>query len=129
MKPTKIFNTVISVLIAFSLLWAGFWVYQWLDQTRVLKKMVENLSADSRIAEVLVTKSEYDEESKKIKTTIKFLEYDAKSRPLAPKYFAFQGNIIQFQALVIRFEDELVKNVDQLLGKSAYLFTKAFILY
>jgi hypothetical protein len=114
--------------MAAALLSAGFWIHQWLEENRILRKVIERLSADSRIAEVLVTKSELDEKTRKIRTTIKFLEYDAKGNPLPAKYFAFQGNVIQFQSLVIRFEDKFVQTGDQLKGKSAYLFLKAFVL-
>lgn len=99
-----------------------------LEEAEVLRKVVERLSADSRAAEVLVTQSRYNETTKRIETTIKFLEYDAEGKPLPPRYLVFQGNIIQFQSFVVRFEDRLIKAGDKLRGKSAYLFTKAFIL-
>ena len=105
-----------------------FWIAKRVEETQILRKVVERLSADSRIAEVLVTQSRYNEATKKIETTIKFLEYDAAGKPLLPRYLTFQGNIIQFQSLVIRFQDRLVKAGDKLKGKSAYLFMKAFIL-
>jgi len=107
---------------------AAFSIQQFLHREKILKQMIERLSADSRIAEVVVTKSELDESTGKVLTTIKFLEYDAQSKPLPPKYFTFRGNVIQFQSLVIRFSDELVKKGDKLRGKSAYLFLKAFVL-
>lgn len=128
MKVSQVFNAIVSLIMAAALLSAGFWINRWLEENRILRKVVERLSADSRIAEVLVTKSEFDEASRKIRTTIKFLEYDAKGNPLPPRHFTFQGNIIQFQALVIRFEDRFVKAGDELRGKSAYLFMKAFVL-
>ena len=114
--------------LGIGLLAGGLWLHRWREEGRILRRVVERLSADSRIAEVLVTKSEFDEAAKKIRTTIKFLEYDAKNNPLPAKYFTFQGNIIQFQALVIRFEDKFVRAGDRLRGKSAYLFMKAFVL-
>jgi len=86
------------------------------------------LEAESRIAEVLVTNVQYVEKYNKIKTTIKFLEYDSKGEPLEPKYFTFAGNIIQFQSLVIRFDDIHIKRADKLRGRSAYLFWKVFML-
>ena len=105
-----------------------YWVVKRLEERAILKQVIERLSADSRVAEVLVTQSRYDEATKKIETTIKFLEYDATGKPLAPRFFTFQGNTIQFQALVIRFQDKLVEAGDKVRGKSAYLFLKAFIL-
>lgn len=104
------------------------WLSKRLEENRILKQVVTRLSADSRIAEVLVTQSAFNEQTGKIETTIKFLEYDSKGSPLKPRYFTFQGNIIQFQALVIRFEDKLVQAGDKLKGKSAYIFLRAFML-
>jgi hypothetical protein len=129
MKPlSRIFSLALAVVF---LLVAGkgvYWIAKRLEERRILKQVIERLSADSRIAEVLVTQSRYDEKSGKIETTIKFLEYDAGGKPLEPRYFTFQGNVIQFQSLVIRFQDELVRSGDKIRGKSAYLFLKAFVL-
>jgi len=94
----------------------------------LLKKVIERLTADSRVAEVIVTDVKSDLKTGKKYATIKFLEYDTKMNPLEPKYFTFSGNIIQFQSMVIRFDDFYVKNGHPLKGKSAYLFMKAFML-
>lgn len=128
MNAPKIFKTILAAAGAVALLLAGIAIYRWVEESRVLRQVIERLSADSRAAEVLVTKSEFDETTRKIRTTIKFLEYDANARPLPARYFTFQGNIIQFQSLVIRFGDKFVKAGDRLRGKSAYLFLKAFVL-
>jgi hypothetical protein len=93
-----------------------------------LKRIIERLTADSRVAEVIVTDVKCNPRTKQTSTTIKFLEYDTKLRPLEPKYFTFSGNIIQFQSMVIRFDDFYVKKGHPLKGKSAYLFMKAFRL-
>ena len=97
-------------------------------ENQALKKIIERLCADSRVAEAVVTEVRFDPAAKKNYTTIKFLEYDTKLRPLAPKYFTFSENIIQFQALVLRFDDFYIKKGDPLKGKSAYIFMKAFAL-
>lgn len=128
MNIPKVVNAGITLLLAVALILSGIWVHRWLEEGRILRQVIDRLSADSRAAEVLVTKSEFDEDSKKIKTTIKFLEYDSAGKPLTPKYFTFHGNIIQFQSFVIRFQDDLVKAGDKLKGKSIYLFMKAFVL-
>jgi len=123
---------VLAVLISVALLLligkGVYWIAKRVEEARVLRKVIERLSADSRIAEVLVTQSRYDEEAARMETTIKFLEYDAGSVPLPPRYFTFRGNVIQFQALVIRFDDKLVQAGDWLRGRSAYLFLRAFAL-
>ena len=92
------------------------------------KKILSNLNAESRIAEVLVTGSRLDEITGDFITTIKFLEFDVNDQPLRPKYFTFHGNKIQFQSLVIRFKDDYVEQGHRLKGKSIYLFLKAFVL-
>lgn len=97
-------------------------------ENKILKEVISRLEADSRIAEALVTNVYFDETSKKTHTTIKFLEYDSKGKPLTPMYFTFPGNIIQFESLVIRFDDIYIRNKDALKGKSAYLFWKVFML-
>ena len=101
---------------------------RYFKENAVLKAMVARLEADSRVAQVLVTGVRYDEATGKKFTTIKFLEFDSKGRPLEPKYFTFSGNIIQFQSLVIRFDNIKIRQGDKLRGKSAYLFLSVFML-
>lgn len=125
--------TIVKLCLILILLGAGaYYSYQFYNkyvyQTKILKKIVARLQADSRIAEVLVSDVKFNPIIQKHITTIKFLEYDSLGQPLKPKYFTFSGNIIQFQSLVVRFEDKLVMAGDALKGKSVYLFWKAFIL-
>lgn len=101
---------------------------RYIYEKAVLKQIIARLQADSRVAEVLVTGVNYNETDQQTYTTIKFLEYDSKGKPLEPKYFTFSGNIIQFQSLVIRFDDIYTRQGDPLKGKSAYLFWKVFML-
>jgi len=131
MKMRTVGKLFFLIVVVLAVLLAGFGVYQLarrIGEASVLRKVIERLSADSRIAEVLVTQSRLNEETGRIETTIKFLEYDAKGNPLPPRYFTFQGNIIQFQSLVIRFQDKLVRRGSGMQGKSAYLFLRAFAL-
>ena len=125
----RFFSGWVRLLIISGLIFgAYYWVKTVVYQNEILKKMIARLEADSRAAQVLVTAVQYNEEAQKTFTTIKFLEFDAAGKPLAPQYFTFSGNIIQFQALVIRFDDMKIKYADKLKGKSAYLFLKAFML-
>lgn len=128
MHASKFVRYTIRFFIIAAVLAAIISVKLMFHREKVLRQVIERLSADTRIAEVVVTKSELDEPTGKILTTIKFLEYNAQGAPLVPKYFTFRGNIIQFQSLVIRFNDHLIKKGDKLKGKSAYLFMKAFVL-
>ncbi len=124
MKVAKLFFSFLLIFICLALF---LWVRQHTENRR-LEKIIQRLTADSRIAQVVVTNSEKNQEKGKTYTTIKFLEYDTKLKPLAPKYFTFSGNIIQFQSMVIRFDDFYIKRGHPLKGKSAYLFMKAFSL-
>ncbi len=126
MKRVKFFT--IFFLIFVVVLFIQDHVRRYYNERKVLRMVIERLQADSRIAEVLVTGVNYDENKGKIFTTIKFLEYGVNSKPLEPKYFTFSGNIIQFQSLVIRFDDRYTRAGDALRGKSIFLFWKVFML-
>ncbi len=117
-----------SVLLLAFILTAIFYLAKNQLEHYLLNKIIARLSADSRVAEVVVTQVKPDVKTKKIYTTIKFLEYDVQLNPLEPKYFTFSGNVIQFQSMVVRFDDFYVKKGHPLKGKSAYLFMKVFRL-
>ena len=121
-------RNVRRIIIIIAIVAAGVFIARRFHEQAVLQKIVGRLQADSRVAEVLVTGVNYNEEFHKNFTTIKFLEYDAGGRPLEPKYFTFPGNTIQFQSLVVRFDDQFVMAGDRLRGRSAYLFWKVFTL-
>lgn len=123
-KISKLKIIILAVIISI----IAFYLINTFRENQLLKKVIERLTADSRVAEVMVTDVKLDSKTKKTYTTIKFLEYDSKLKPLEPKYFTFSGNIIQFQSMVIRFDDFYVKKGHPLKGKSAYLFMKAFML-
>ena len=124
LRMSKLKIAVVGTIIFIGILY----ITNTLRENLLLKKVIERLTADSRVAEVIVTDVKRDSKTKKTYTTIKFLEYDTKLNPLEPKYFTFSGNIIQFQSMVIRFDDFYVKRDHPLKGKSAYLFMKAFML-
>ena len=128
MPMKKIFYFSVMIILAISVVFAIYQIQKFINKNKVLKQVIERLEADSRIAEVFVTNVSYDKNSKKVLTTIKFLEYDTKGRPLDPLYFSFPGNIIQFQSLVIRFDNEFIRQGDPKRGKSVYLFWKVFML-
>ncbi|MFH1339301.1 MAG: hypothetical protein ABIH40_05620 [Candidatus Omnitrophota bacterium] len=126
MRKSLYFLVIIPVICGVFLIYK--YTVRYINENKILKEVIYRLEADSRIAEALVTDVSADERTGKNLTTIKFLEYDTKGRPLKPKYFTFPGNIIQFQSLVIRFDDLYIRKKDLLRGRSAYLFWKAFML-
>ena len=123
---------IISIIVVMGVLAGVYFAYDIISERirrlEILKLMIDRMSGDTRVADVLVTDVSYDETSSKYQTTIKFLEYDSYGRPMKAKYFTFQGNIIQFQSLVIRFDDDYVQQGDLLRGKSLHLFWKVFML-
>ncbi len=109
-------------------IFCAVYLYTRVRENIVLKKVIQRLSADSRVAEVVVTDVKRDPKENKTFTTIRFQEYDSLMNPLIPKYFTFSSNLIQFQSLVIRFDDFYVESGHPIKGKSAYLFMKVFAL-
>ena len=97
----KNFKKTVYMFVILLIIIAGGYGYNYvrkhLYENRQLKEVIKRLEADSRAADVLVTKVCYDENTGKNLTTIKFLEYDTKENPLEPRYFTFSGNIIFFQ--------------------------------
>lgn len=124
MKLKRLLAFILAVLVLSGL----FYIVRSLREDQMLRKVIERLTAESRVAEAIVTEVRFDPRTRKAYTTIKFLEYDTELRPLSPKYFTFSGNTIQFQSMVVRFDDYFVKRGHPLKGKSAYLFIKAFML-
>ncbi len=120
----KIRSAILLILAVFFFIYGFKFVTEFL----IFQKIIQNLKAESRLAEVLVVESSLDEYSRKYTTTIKFLEYDVHGKPLKPKYFTFNGNLIQFQTLVVRFDDKYIEQGHRMKGKSIALFLKAFVL-
>ena len=116
-------NLIILAVLFF--LFVGYFRFK---EFMTFRRIIHNLKAESRIAEVLVTESSLDEYTRKYTTTIKLLEYNVKGKPLKAKYFTFKGNVIQFQTLVVRFDDKYIEEGHRMKGKSVYLFLKAFVL-
>jgi len=133
MKNLSKFLWVIKILgpilvLAF-VAFKGYQLYQKrVEEARILKQVIARLTADSRLAEVIVSGVEFNPITQQHMTTIKFLEYNSEGLPMWPKYYTFAGNLIQFQSLVVRFEDKFVMAGDELRGKSISLFWKVFLL-
>lgn len=121
-------NKYLKIILGVLVLVIGYFAYQFWHQQSVYKQIISRLLADSRVAEVLVSSVNFDERTRRIYTTVKFLEYDSRGKALEAKYFTFPGRILQFQSLVVRFDDRYVTMGSRLKGKSAYIFLKAFAL-
>lgn len=124
----KAIGRILKFAVFCAIIFYVVYLFNLAGEKAILKKVIERLSADSRIAEVTVTDVRRDPQKKITYTTVRFQEYDSQSNPLPLKYFTFSSNIIQFQSLVIRFDDFYVKSGHPLKGKSAYLFLNVFAL-
>jgi hypothetical protein len=114
---------------------AGIWWYQEhfsarreLEQAkqenRVLQQVVQRLSDEKRVAEVLVTDQKTVDGV--LNTTLLFVEYDRQGNSLPPRCFTVRGKRVHFDALVIKFDRDFVKQGDGLRGHSIALFTTVY---
>ena len=95
-------------------------------EIRRLARVVERLEAETRRAQVIVTKQGVNPATGRLETTLKFMETGPGGDPLPPRYFTVEGDVVYFDALVIRFEREYVERGDALRGKSICLFRRVF---
>jgi hypothetical protein len=114
----------------------GIWVYQdrFLTSARIaklekereaLKQVVQRLSDEKRVAEMLVTEQGVDS-SGELRTTLLFVEYTRGGESLPPKVFTIVGKLAHLDAMVIKFDHHFVQDGDELRGHSIALFTKLY---
>lgn len=94
------------------------------EEKKVLNQVVERLSDEKRVADVLVT--EQTRVNGVLKSTLLFVEMDKNGRSLPPKRFEVLGETAHIDALVIKFEQEYVARGDALRGHSIALFTRIY---
>jgi hypothetical protein len=94
------------------------------EEVHLLEQVVQRLSSEKRVAEVLVTgETVVDGEPQ---TTLLFVESDRKGEALSPRQFTIKGKIAHIEAMVIRFDRGFVKQNDPLKGHSIALFTRIY---
>lgn len=89
-----------------------------------LETVVERLSAERRVAEVLVT--DQSTVGGALQTDLLFVEYARDGRPLPPKRFTVTGDVVHVAALVVKFDRAFVRAGDGLRGRSVALFTRLY---
>jgi hypothetical protein len=94
------------------------------EKNRVLTRIVERLSDEKRVAEILVT--DQKTVSGVPHTTLLFVEYDKTGQSLPPKSFIIEGEQAHIDALVIKFDRHFVSEGDPLRGHSIALFTRIY---
>lgn len=113
----------------------GVWYYQ--DQSSASRKIadltrekeqleaiVERLSTEKRVAQVLVTDQRRVDGV--LETTLLFVEEAKDGRSLPPRQIVVRGDHAYIDALVIKFDQSFLKAGDALRGHSIALFDKIF---
>ncbi len=91
-----------------------------------LRRVIDRLTQEQRVAEVIVTKQRHDASGRVLDTEIQFIELDRDGHALAPRTFSLPGHVIYFDGLVIKFAHDLVAAGDPLRGRSIMLFRRIF---
>ena len=91
-----------------------------------LQQVVERLSREQRVADVIVVRQDRDAQGRIESTQIEFIELDRDGYPLAPREFCLPGHVLYFDGLVIKFAEEYVAAGDPLRGKNILLFRRLF---
>lgn len=97
-----------------------------------LQQYVKRLTAERRVAEMLVTNQKPAAGGKGIaraepaQTTVLFEEFGPTGQMLPPRRFTIDGDVIHIDALVIKFEHDLVQQDDPLHGHTIVLFHKLY---
>src|SRR4051794_18980436 len=86
-------------------------------EKEALKQVVQRLSDERRVAELLVTEQKLDS-SGELRTTLLFVEYTRNNESLPPKLFTIVGKWAHIDATVIKFDRHFVSDGDELRGHS-----------
>ncbi len=132
------FTTTLTLLVLGA---AGVWLFydklsDWYRISQLeaekakLQKIVGNLSAETRRAEIAVINQRVEpavagRPAVKV-TDLLFVEYGRNGQPLPPRQLTLRGESAHFDAMVIKFERDLVGEGDPLRGQSIALFTRAY---
>jgi len=93
-------------------------------KTEQLKQVVQRLTADRRVADLIVT--DQSNFGGATKTTLLFVEYARDGSALPAKRFTIDGIVAYVDAMVIKFDGKFVQDNDPLRGRSIALFTRLF---
>jgi hypothetical protein len=95
------------------------------DRNAQLLSIVQRLSSETRVADILVTSQSTGADGK-LSTELRFVEYDHQGNPLPARQFVISGQVIHIDALVVKFEGKFVEENDPLRGHSVALFSRIY---
>ncbi len=94
-------------------------------KTEQLQGVVTRLTAEKRVAEILVTERIIDAAGLPISNLL-FVEYAKDGSTLPPRQFTVRGEHVHVDGLVIEFANDFVQKDDPLRGHSILLFDKIY---
>ncbi len=94
------------------------------DRAAQLSQYVDRLTADRRVAELLVTDQRVVDGV--TRTSVLLVEYAADGSPLPAKAFVLQGAEAHLDAMVVQFADDLVEADVPMRNHSLALFTRLY---
>jgi len=94
------------------------------EEKQALKELVTRISAESRLADIVVTRQRTVEGV--LESTLLFVEMTKDGKPLSPREFTVRGKNIHIDHLLVKFRNEFVEAGDSLRGKSIALFDKIY---
>lgn len=95
------------------------------QQKQQLEQIVQRLTAEKRVAEILVTERSVGQDGTPT-TGLLFVEYARDGSTLPPKAFIVRGEHVHIDGMVIEFEGQHVRDGDPLRGHSIILFDKIY---
>jgi len=94
-------------------------------ELRTLQEIIQRLTAEERVAQVVVTDRTVDP-SGAVVTRLEFHEWDRAGKRLPPVFATITGKEVYFEALFIKFQNEYVEKGEKLRGKAIILFRRIF---
>lgn len=95
------------------------------QKNEVLQQFVARLSAERRVAEMLVLDKSVGDNGIPRRTLL-FVEYDRTGQAMDPRQFVVDGEMTHVDAMVIQFHRHFVGSGDALRGQSIALFTRIY---
>lgn len=95
------------------------------QKNEVLQQFVARLSAERRVADVLVLDKSTTPQGV-TRRTLLFVEYDRAGQAMDPRQFVVEGEMTHIDAMVIQFDRQYVGSGDALRGQSIALFTRIY---
>lgn len=91
-----------------------------------LEAMIERLSRQRRLAQIVVTGQRTGPSGLPAETTLLMVELDAEEKPVARHTFRIPGHIAFFDGLVVKFDHEAVATAHPLRGQTVVLLRRVY---